>query len=243
MREVKMVSILFTLSLILSLNGNEILQKVEEALNAPQDRVAKVKLTLIDRDGNTKIREIKMWQKGRDKRLIKFLSPVDVKGVGFLVLSDEEMYLWMPAFSRIRRIASHIKHQKFMGTDFSYNDIGKSQYTSYYNAKLIKETERIYLLELTPKPDADVAYSRLVMKVSKENWVPREVGFFDKKLKKIKVMRNEEVEEIDGYWVPTRIVMEDLEENHKTVMELIEVQHNLGLSDKIFTKRYLKRAK
>jgi outer membrane lipoprotein-sorting protein len=243
MREVKMVSILFTLSLILSLNGNEILQKVEEVLNAPQDRVAKVKLTLIDRDGNTKIREIKMWQKGRDKRLIKFLSPADVKGVGFLVLSDEEMYLWMPAFSRIRRIASHIKHQKFMGTDFSYNDIGKSRYTSYYNAKLIKETERIYLLELTPKPDADVAYSRLVMKVSKENWIPIEVGFFDKKLKKIKVMRNERNEEIDGYWVPTRIVMEDLEENHKTVMELIEVQHNLGLSDKIFTKRYLKRAK
>ena len=238
-----MVSMFLTISLFLSLDGNEILKKVEETLNAPRDRVANVKLILIDKNGKEKIREIKMWQKGKEKRLIKFLSPQDVKGVGFLVLSDKEMYLWMPAFSKIRRIASHVKHEKFMGTDFSYNDIGKSRYTKDYNAEVLEETEDSYILELIPKPDADVAYSKLIMEVDKTNWVPIKVDFFDKNTKKIKVMMNKKVEKIDDYWVPTEIVMENLEEKHKTVMELLNVQHNLGLSYKIFTKRYLKRAK
>ncbi len=222
--------------------GDEILKKAEDAMNAPKDRTASVKLTLIDKDGNSKVRQIKMWQLGKEKRLIRFLSPADVKGVGFLVLSDNEMYLYMPAFKKIRRIASHVKNESFMGTDFSYNDIGKCQYTNDFTAETKEETEKEYVLELTPTPKSDVDYAKLIMWVDKANYIPSKIQFYNKKGTLLKVMENEDTEKIDGYWTPRKMIMKNLKTGHKTIMELATVVHDTGLKEDMFSKRMLKRA-
>jgi outer membrane lipoprotein-sorting protein len=222
--------------------GNEILGKVEDAMNAPKDRMAKIELTLTDKDGNSKVREITMWQLGKEKRLIRFRSPADVKGVGFLVLSDEEMYLYMPAFKKIRRIASHVKNESFMGTDFSYNDIGKCQYTDDYTAEVENETAEEYVLELTPIPESDVDYAKIIMRVDRSNYITSKVEYYDKKGSVLKAMQNEDTEEIGGYWTPRKVTMKNLKTEHKTVMKLTVVMHDTGLEEGAFTKRMLKRA-
>ncbi|MCK4353278.1 outer membrane lipoprotein-sorting protein [candidate division WOR-3 bacterium] len=221
---------------------DEILKKAEDAMNAPKDRMAEIKLTLIDKDGDSKIREIKMWQLGKEKRLIKFLSPADVKGVGFLVLSDNEMYLYMPAFKKIRRIASHAKNENFMGTDFSYNDIGKCQYTKDFTAEIKEETEEEYILELTPRPKSDVDYAKLIVWVDKAHYIPNKVEYYNEKGKILKVMKNEDTEKVDKYWTPKKVTMENLKTEHKTVMEMGKVVHDIGFKEGMFTKRMLKRA-
>ena len=224
----------------LGLTGQEVLEKVDQVMNAPRDRVASVRMVLVEKGGATKERRVKMYQKGEQKRLVKFLSPAEVKGVGFLVLSDEEMYLWMPAFGKIRRIASHVKNRSFMGTDFSYDDIGSSTYSDDYYATVKEEDQKGYVLELSPRPGSDVDYSRLVVWVPKDSFVPSRVEFY-KKGRLMKVMTNERVERVDGFWVPRKVVMENVRTGHKTLMEMVEVRHNIGLGDKIFTKRYLKK--
>lgn len=225
------------------LDGNAILKKVEETLTAPKDAVAEVRMNLIESSKSEKRRTVKMWNKGKDKRLIKFLSPEDVKGVGFLSLSEDEMYLYMPAFHKIRRIASHVKNESFMGTDFSYEDIGTSKYSDDFIPKLKKETETEYILNLNKKEESDLKYSKLMMFVNKSNFVPDSIQFFDSKGKLLKVMRNLMVKKIDGYWTTTKIEMENVQTDHKTLMELKDVKHDVGLEDKLFTKRYLKRAR
>ncbi|MCK5329685.1 MAG: hypothetical protein KAR36_13870, partial [Candidatus Latescibacteria bacterium] len=62
------------------LTGDQILKKVEDTLTGPEDRDATLKMTLVDKDGNEKLRELKIFQKGDETRLIRFLSPADVKG-------------------------------------------------------------------------------------------------------------------------------------------------------------------
>ncbi|MCK5381835.1 MAG: outer membrane lipoprotein-sorting protein [Candidatus Latescibacteria bacterium] len=223
------------------LTGDQILKKVEDTLTGPEDRDATLKMTLVDKDGNEKLRELKIFQKGDETRLIRFLSPADVKGVGFLVLSDDVMYLYMPAFHKIRRIASHVKNENFMGTDFTYDDMAQSNYTEDYTAKILEESEDIYSLELTPKPDSEIEYSKLRMWVNRKTFLPDKVEFYDEKGKLLKKMTNSATEQIDGYWTPRHIEMEDVQKNHKTLMELKEVKHNVGLKDKLFSKRYLKR--
>jgi len=101
------------LLLFFSITASDILDKVDAIMNAPQDRYAKLITIVVDKNGKKKERETVMWQKG-DKRLIRFLSPAEDRGVGFLSLSDERMYLYMPAFNRVRRIASHVKKKSFM---------------------------------------------------------------------------------------------------------------------------------
>lgn len=232
---------LITASGLYGLTGEEILKQVEQVLTAPQDQVAEAKLALVENDGSQRLREIKLWQKGKEKRLIKFLSPADVKGVGFLVLSEKEMWLWMPAFSKVRRIASHIKRESFMGTDFSYADIGTSEYQENYTPYLERKTDEEYILTLLPREEADIDYGKLRMFVNRSNFVPNKIEFYDQGERLIKVMRNESIERIDGYWTPTRMVMEDQRSGHKTIVELSGIRHDVSLGTGVFTKRNLKR--
>ncbi len=222
--------------------GDEVLEKVEETLLAPKDRIVVAKLVLVDKNNKKRIRKIKMWQKGKEKRLVKFLEPADVKGVGLLVPSENELYLWMPAFSKIRRIASHVKHQSFMGTDFSYEDIGETGYKGKYKAKVEKEEKKYYVLRLTPKKK-DVYYGMLRMWVSKESYLPIKVEFYSKKKKLLKVMEAQKIEKIDGFWTHVKIEMRNIQTGHKTIMELCEINYNTGIKNKLFTKSYLKRAR
>ncbi len=223
-------------------NGMEILQKVENTLTAPKDRVAVMKMTLIDKNGNVKHRQIKLYQQGKNKRLIRFLSPPDVKGVSFLALGDNDMWLYMPAFHKIRRIASHVKNENFMGTDFTYDDMAQSNYTEKYSAKILKQTDSVFVLELTPKPGKNVAYKRLIMTVDKKTFLPTKIEFVNKNGKTLKILTNRSIEKIEGYWTPKEMTMENLLKGHKTTMILSDIKHNVGLKSSVFTKRYLKRS-
>lgn len=224
-----------------ALTGDEILKKVDQTANAPKDRVATLKMVLVDKDGNKKERELRMWQKGDQKRLIRFLSPADVSGVGFLSLAEEQMYLYMPAFKKIRRIASHIKNESFMGTDFSYDDIAQIKYADDYTAKIFEESETHYVLELSSKPKSDADYSKLKMWVDKKTYVYDKIEHYDKEGKLQKVLTARKIKQVDNYWTPQEMEMHDVQKEHKTTMLFTKMQYDTGLEDKFFTQRYLKR--
>src|SRR5690554_3855546 len=105
-----------------------ILQKIDQVLFQPNDQTSNVRMVLTDRNGNERVREASVWQKGSDKRLFRFTRPASEAGIAFLSLPDDLMYLYMPAFGRERRIASHLKNQSFAGTDFSYEDMETKEY-------------------------------------------------------------------------------------------------------------------
>lgn len=224
-----------------ALTGDEILAKVEKAMNAPADRTATIKMIIKAKDGTTKERKMKISQKGAQKKLFTFLSPADVAGVGFLVIDDDTLYLYSPAFGKIRRIASHVKNENFMATDFSYNDLSESKYPEKYSAVLDKTDGEHYVLTCKPKPGAKTDYSKLVMRVNKKTYLPSKVEMFNKAGKLFKVMTNGAVKKIDGYWTPTHIKIKDVLRNHTTTMKLVNVKHDQGLADKVFSKRNLKK--
>jgi len=198
-------------------------------------------MQLIDKNGDTKNRELSILQKGPDKRLIRFLSPADVRGVGFLVLEDDLMYLYMPAFAKVRRIASHVKNENFMGTDFTYDDMAQSDYVENYTPTIREETDEYYILELVPKPDSEIDYSKLVMWANKETLLPDKVEFYNRSGQILKVMTQTDAKRIDGYLTPQHIEMENVQDKHKTIMDLKDVAHDQNIPDKRFTQRYLKR--
>lgn len=224
-----------------AVNPTEILQAVEDTLNAPADREAHLSMTLIDAEGGTKTRELTILQKGKDKRLIRFLSPADVRGVGFLALEDDLMYIYMPAFAKVRRIASHVKNENFMGTDFTYDDMAQTDYVKNYTAKLQEETDSHYVLELVPNEESEIDYSKLVMWVDKTSMLPDRIEFYDRAGELLKVMTQNDVRRIDGYLTPHHIEMEDVQEKHKTIMDLEDVVHDQDIPDEQFTQRHLKR--
>jgi len=222
-------------------NANEILSKVDDVVNAPKDQDLNMKLILIDKEGKEEMRELIMLQKGSEKRVAKFISPASQKGIAFLSLPDDIMYLYLPAFKKTRRIASHIKNTKFAGTDFTYEDMEAKRYSEKYISDLLKKDENFFTLQLKPKEGVKTDYSKLVMWVRADNFYPTKIEFYDKANNLCKVMVREKIEKVDKYWVSKESEMEDLKAKHKTKMILVDVKFDSGLSDEIFTERYLSR--
>ncbi len=222
--------------------GQQWLKKVEETLNAPKDRVSTGTMILIDKSGVRKVRKTKMWQKGEDLKLTRFLSPADVKGTTFLSLSDTEMYLYMPAFHRIRRIASSAKNESFMGSDFTYEDMTMNKLTEKFNAKILKEDKDTVTLLLTPKPGSDVSYSKEIMVIDKKTCLPKKTDFYNKAGELEKTLTNLETKKIGKYWTITHMIMENHLTGHKTEIITEKIKFDVGLPDRLFTKRMLRRS-
>ncbi|MDQ7054067.1 MAG: outer membrane lipoprotein-sorting protein [candidate division KSB1 bacterium] len=169
------------------------------------------------------------------------MSPAEVRGVSFLRRAEDRLYLYLPAFRRIRRIASSIKNERFMGTDFTYEDMSQSEFSKDYFAERLPDQDGLFVLQLTPRPDADVSYGRLVVYADSTNYVYRKVEYYDREGRVQKELILSDIERVDGYWVPKTMEMRDLSRNHKTLLELLEVRFDQGLSNKFFTQRNLKR--
>ena len=223
------------------LTAIEILKKSDSVVNAPKDQSLNMKLILIDKDGNERERTANMLQKGSEKRMIKFLSPAEQKGIAFLDLPDDIMYLYLPAFKKIRRIASHVKNEKFAGTDFTYDDMGTINFSEEYEPKLIETTDENYILELTPKEGIKKDYSKLRVWIRKDNFYQEKIEYYDKGSKLWKILERREIEKVDNYWTSKESEMNDLKDEHRTKMILTEVKFDTGLEDRLFTQRYLKR--
>jgi outer membrane lipoprotein-sorting protein len=223
------------------LTATQILDKVDAIYNAPKDRTATMKLILIDNKGNEEVREITMLQKGSDKRLAKFLSPPEQKGIGFLSLPDGVMYIYLPEYKKTRRIASHVKNTKFAGTDFTYEDMEAKRLSDDWNPELEGSEGDHYILSLKPKEGIRTDYARQRIWVDKEIFYPVRMELYDRGNNLRKVMTAEDIEQMDGYWIARVTIMEDLKTDHKTKMILEEVEYDSGIEESTFTERYLEK--
>lgn len=221
--------------------ATEILERADSVANAPRDQTMNMKLILVDESGNERERELTMYQKGSDRRMGKFLSPADQAGIAFLSLPEGVMYVYLPAFKKTRRIASHVKNTKFAGTDFTYEDMEAGRYSDKYMAEMLKHEGGNYVLKLVSRPEMQSEYSMLVLWVTENTFVPTKIEYYDKGDNLCKVMTRDDIVEIDGYWLARKLEMSDLRSGQKTKMILHEVQFDQGLSDDLFTERFLKR--
>lgn len=224
-----------------SLSADGILRKVDEVLTAPKDLSALMKINIVNKNGDVKNREVQMYQKGNNKRLVKVLAPADQKGIGFLSLPDDVIYVYLPAYKKTRRIAAHVKNQKFVGTDFTYEDLEAKNYSEKWRPETFKNEKELYLLELVPKPNYVSEYSRVNLYVRKDDFFPVKSEFFNKKGEMIKQMEIQKIEKIKSYLIPKNYVMQDLRSGNRTEMTMEQVNVDTGLKDDIFTERNLAR--
>lgn len=223
-------------------NAGRALGRIDSVRNAFADMTATQQMKLIDDDGRVKERVVHIRQKGKELRMVRFLEPADVRGVGFLRLASDRLYLYLPAFRRVRRIASSATNENFMGTDFTYEDISQSYYSDDYIPDTPVTQNGQYRLTLTPKPGADVHYSKLVLYADTATFVLRRVEYYSNGgKKKTKELTINGIERIDGYWIGKTMRMKSLADNHETVLELSDIHFDGDLSDGEFSERTLKR--
>jgi outer membrane lipoprotein-sorting protein len=217
----------------------QVLDRIDDAVNGPRDQSYTVQLVLTDKDGSQKTREMVMLQKGRDKRLVRFTAPADQRGISFLSLPGDLQYLYLPAFKKVRRIATSVKNTSFAGTDFTYEDLEAVKMSTRWTAAFKSREADSTIMELIPKPGTATDYSRQLVTVRNDSFYPVRVEYYDRSGTLSKVLVRGELKQLKGYWVSMDSTMEDVRKHHTTRMLVSDLKLDTGIGDEKFTERYL----
>ena len=233
-----------------SLSGKQIIDKV---YNRPtgEDQTSDLAMTLINKIGSQRVREIKQFTMDLgevEKSIMFFLSPADVKNTSFMNWTydsdqGDDQWIYLPALKKTKRISSDSKSDYFMGSDFTYDDLGDRKLEDDTHKLLREETldgKECYVVESVSK-DEDYMYSKTVVWVNKSNFIGVKKEFYDEDEDLLKILSIKEVEEISDIWVITNSEMKNVQKNHRTTIILSNIQINTGMSESKFSERMMMR--
>jgi len=242
-------SIILTALMGQNLDGEQIINKVNDLIN--QETIyGKSEMTIITTSGNQRTLLYESWSKDYgEKNLIRYLAPPRVKGQATLMLNHaDDIWMYFPRTGRVRKLATHAKKQKMEGSDFSYEDMGSGDaFIKDFTAKRLEDEKKegydCYKLEMIRKPDSDLSYSRMIMWVVKENFVPLVIDYYDENDPDLllKTLVQSDIKDIDGIPTPMKMVMYNKQDNTQTSMSWHEIKYNLPIKDEMFTERGLKK--
>ena len=233
------------------LTGREIIDKV---YNRPtgDDQTSDLTMTLINKSGDERVRKIKQFTKDFgdvEKSIMFFTAPADVKNTSFMNWTydddskSDDQWIYLPALKKIKRISSDSKSDYFMGSDFTYDDLGDRKLDDDTHKLLRSETidgVDYYVVQSIPK-DEDYMYSKTITWIRKDNFIGLKKEFYDEDGELLKILKIKKFEKISGIWIITLSEMENVQKNHRTSMKLDNIEINTGIPSSKFTERMMMR--
>lgn len=233
------------------LTGREIIDKV---YNRPtgDDQTSDLTMTLVNKNGDERVRKIKQFTKDFgdvEKSIMFFTAPADVKNTSFMNWTydddskSDDQWIYLPALKKIKRISSDSKSDYFMGSDFTYDDLGDRKLDDDTHKLLRSETidgVDYYVVESIPK-DEDYMYSKTITWIRKDNFIGLKKEFYDEDGELLKILKIKKFEKMSGIYVITLSEMENKQKDHRTSMKLDDVKINTGIPSSKFTERMMMR--
>ena len=210
------------------------IMEMQKARHEAQTEESRANMTLIDRRGREKTRglyTIKMKDGERNRVLLKFLAPGDIRNVGLLTWEqpggkEDDQWLFLPASKRVKRISGGAKKNSFMGTDLAFEDLRPENLDSFQYEVLpeqIIDGQSCHVITAVPntaKEKQGTGYSKRVLYIRKDILVTVKTEYFDRRDKMSKVSRSSKFENLKGdLWRGNHFEMENLMKKTKTILE------------------------
>ena len=238
----------FLYLLIGTLISNDItgyeLAKIMEKKEQPKSSKTEISMTLINlKKDRKKTKEMFSISKDDgDKMLLFFKTPKRDKGVGFLKIESDEgdkLSLFIPKLKKIRRVSSNNQSDSFMGSDLSFEDMLSRDFDDFTYKIISKKDDGMYILETKSKLE-DSEYSRHISWVTKSDLLIKKEESYDKsnKLLKEKVFEHTLIK---GYYVVSKIDVTNIQDQHRTILEINTLGIDEAINDDIFQDKNLKR--
>lgn len=253
------VSVILAIGLVISTNaqsGLDIMKKYKEQSNT-NDQEVEIVMKLINNKGQERTRTIHWVTKNNDKEerssLLRFLTPADVKGTGFLSIEhierDDDQWLFLPALNKSRRISASDETDNFMGSDLTFEDLKTEEIEEYkYEYKGTQKVDGIdcYVIIATPSTDKrkkETGYSKRELFVRTDNYLFAKVNYYNKEGELYKIFHGEDPKIIKGsnHERLHKISMENLKTGSKTIIFFngYKIDHNTKWE--LYTKRNLEK--
>ena len=215
---------------------------------------ANLAMILRNKRGRESRRELRLKvievEEDGDRTMFVFDRPRDVKGTAFLVHAHksepDDQWLYLPGLKRVKRISSSKQSGSFMGSEFSYEDMGATEVEKYTHRFL--RNEPCGALECTVSEripvDRDSGYSRQLVWLDREELRTMKVEFFDRRDAHLKTMVVEDYEKyLDRYWRGGKVTMTNHLTGKSTVLLWSDYAFGADLELGDFTRSALKRVR
>ena len=225
--------------------GRDIAQKVKDRPDG-DTRQSELSMKLINKRGAVRERRlvsysIDVGEEKRDRKSIMFFEyPGDVKGTGFLTWDydepgkDDDKWLYLPAMKKTRRISgSSARQDYFMGSDFTYDDMGSrsvDEDTHELLGEEIIDGYKCWKLESVPKDKRDI-FSRKIALIRQDCLIPVRVEYYDKLGRLHRRLEMSDIARVDGFWVARKMHMSNVQTGHQTILEIKNPKYNIPVEE------------
>lgn len=248
-----MMAAVFSCAEVLSQpTGREIIQMVQERPDG-ENRKSVMTMKLVNHRGAVRERSILSYSMdiGKDSKSIMFFqAPADVRGTGFLSWQyddpsrDDDRWLYLPAMKKVRRISgSSAKQENFMGSDFTYDDMG-GRNVDEDEHRLVREEDvdghACWVIENIPL-EGDASYSRTISWIRQDALIPVRVEFYDRMGALLKTLVASGITRDGPYWTTTKLEMINHQREHSTILVMERTEYDLEISETMFTVPALER--
>jgi len=215
-----------------------------------EDGRSRVTMTITDSQGRKRMRQFIILRKdkqdgGEQFFYVYFKKPSDVRKMVFMVHKhidrDDDRWLYLPALDLVKRIAAADKRTSFVGSNFLYEDVSGRGVDEDVH-ELTGSDDQFYIVKNTPKDSNSVEFASYTVWIDKKTWLPMKIEYMDAQGHVYRRIEALDVQEIQGIPTVTRSRAADLDAGSATVAVFEDIRYNIGLSEKIFSERYLRRA-
>lgn len=219
---------------------------------------SKTTLEINDGKGNQRLRVTTMVSKifpdGTEKRAILFLSPADVKGTGILIWDyegkEDNMWIYMPALRKSRKIVSSEKSKNFMGSEFSNADLtvgNPDDFTYELDGTETIDKEACWKIKIKPANAQIAAENGISAKttwISQKDFMPRKTLFMDPEGQPWKEMSYSGIKLMDpkaGKYFISKMEIRNLKNGRFSKMNMTDMVYNPSVKDDYFTLSYIEK--
>jgi len=213
---------------------------IEGALDLTRGTSSYAELTMtIHRPSWERTLSLVAWTRGREDALIRFTAPPKDAGTATLK-KGERMWTYAPKIGREIRLPSSMMSQQWAGSDFSYNDLSRTDnYLRYYDFAIVHTEPRdghtVYTLDMVPHDDAPVVWGKETL-VLRDDYVTLGQTFYDQGFEPVKRMETLEVGELGGRTFALAMRMQTVDKDDSwTEVRYLAADFDADVDDNLFT--------
>lgn len=231
-----------------NISGHEIMQRVKDRPDG-DTRQSQIVMKLINKHGSIRERKMDSYSidfgtNKKDRKTIMFFRyPTDVSGTGFLTWDydnpskEDDRWLYLPAMKKTRRInGSSAKKDYFMGSDFTYDDMGSKSVDEdnhVLNGEEMIDGFKCWRVTSEPKDNREI-YSSKISWIRQDCLMPVRIEFYDRSGKLHRLLEITNIKKVDGFWVGEKMTMMNVQTKHSTIIEIVNPKFNIPMKESGF---------
>jgi hypothetical protein len=201
---------------------------------------------VFDKDGHRTKKEFtyrRIGSPGDSKTLVVFTNPEEIRGVALLSINrrgvNDRQYMYIPATQRVRPVAAQERSARFIGTDFTFEDIAE-RVLDDFTYKLLGEAETIeghktWKIQAIPVDSSRSQYKYIYYWVALDVPVILHAEMYDAQGRKVRILHATQIKRVSGISGARRTEMTSVLTGTRTVLLINEAKFNLTMDEKLFT--------